>query len=142
MPTSLSAPRTRQQWWVQTALGSAVVLAGLAVLWTHTPGESRWLPPCLFHQLTGLFCPGCGLTRALHALAHGNLVRAWSMNPLTVLGLFAFLVEWADRGLGQPAAWRRGRAVLHDARVWAVVVLVFMVGRNLPWMPFAAWAPG
>ncbi|MDE7397749.1 MAG: DUF2752 domain-containing protein, partial [Muribaculum sp.] len=27
-----------------------------------------WFPKCLFRQLTGLECPGCGSQRAIHAL--------------------------------------------------------------------------
>ncbi len=38
---------------------------------------------CPFRQLTGLPCPGCGMTRALNALAHGQWELAFSFHPLS-----------------------------------------------------------
>lgn len=38
--------------------------------------------PCLFHLLTGLYCPGCGGTRALRALLAGNLALSFMYHPL------------------------------------------------------------
>lgn len=40
--------------------------------------------PCLFHQLTGLYCPGCGLTRAFIMLQNFDLFGAIRMNALIV----------------------------------------------------------
>lgn len=135
-------PRTRKS----KILGACILAVGASaltvLLLNHTPGSSALLPPCVFHLATGLYCPGCGITRALHALVHGDLARAWSMNPLALLGLGTFLVELLDRSLGQPNWWSVPRAVLHSARVWATVVIVFVIGRNLPWFPFSTWAPG
>lgn len=42
------------------------------------------MPKCLFHELTGLECPGCGSQRMLHALLHGNIIEAWHYNALFV----------------------------------------------------------
>jgi len=36
---------------------------------------------CVWHAVTGLPCPGCGMTHACLALARGNLRAAWSLNP-------------------------------------------------------------
>lgn len=36
---------------------------------------------CLFHQLFGIPCPGCGITRSLLALFVGDIHRAWILNP-------------------------------------------------------------
>jgi hypothetical protein len=46
------------------------------------PAVARFVPACPFHALTGLPCPGCGATRALVALAQGDVVRAIGWNPL------------------------------------------------------------
>lgn len=36
--------------------------------------------PCIFNKITGLKCPGCGITRSLIALLHLDLGRAVSLN--------------------------------------------------------------
>lgn len=99
-------------------------------------------PPCAFHLLTGLHCPGCGLARALHALAHGDIARAWAMHPLLLLAtplLLAMLLQWTTRRAWLPMALQQ-RA--HDGATWIAVLLVFGVVRNLPWPAFAWMAPG
>ena len=64
-------------------------IAGLAYVAGHDPnvGGSVY-PVCPFHAMTGLWCPGCGMTRATYALLDGNLAAAFSAN----LFLPAFLV--------------------------------------------------
>lgn len=120
-----------------------VALAVAALLWHVDPHQAgNVLPPCPSRWLTGLFCPGCGSTRALHALLHGDLTGALAMNPLLVLSLPAvalLALEWL-RLLPErftPLATRLGHA-----RAWAVVLIAYGVLRNLPWPPLSWLAPG
>ena len=89
---------------------------------------------CPFRLATGLDCPLCGATRAVHSFATGHPLRAMDHNllitiaiPLLVIGLVAAAV-----------AARRGRPVRLPAMprsVWVgltVVVGVFWLLRNLP----------
>lgn len=46
---------------------------------------------CLFHFLTGLPCPTCGMTRAVICCAHGDLAGAWRFHPLSPL-VFLLLI--------------------------------------------------
>ena len=46
-------------------------------------------PLCPFRWATGLPCPGCGLTRSVVALAHGDLSGAWFFHPLGPLAVAA-----------------------------------------------------
>lgn len=106
------------------------------------PRPPVWLPPCPFHALTGLYCPGCGSTRALHALAHGELGAALGFNPLLVMTL-PLLAAWA---LARVSKTLRGDATpvrlpRHSATVALVVLVSFFLLRNLPWWPFALLAP-
>ena len=39
-------------------------------------------PMCAFSALTGLCCPGCGLTRSFAFLEHGDVRASFAMNPL------------------------------------------------------------
>jgi hypothetical protein len=46
---------------------------------------------CLFHRVTNLPCPGCGMTRSLVSCAHGLWAQAVTYHPLGPL-LFIALV--------------------------------------------------
>lgn len=56
------------------------ILAALLVL-----GFGAWMNwhlwPCVFAEITGLPCPGCGLTRATVALLHGDWRTSWDFHP-------------------------------------------------------------
>lgn len=39
---------------------------------------------CLFKAITGIPCPGCGMTRAFLELAKGDFVTAFQLNPLSI----------------------------------------------------------
>src|SRR3954469_4662288 len=69
---------------------ACLALAGLAYTAGHDPNVSGSVfPACPFHAATGLWCPGCGMTRATYALLHGDLGAALSANVF--LPLFAVL---------------------------------------------------
>jgi hypothetical protein len=97
----------------------------------------------MLHSLTGLNCPGCGATRAVHALLHGDLRQALAYNVVFVflLPLFVALavrVWWAALR-GKPVSGPRMppwaiRAVL-------VIVLAFGILRNVSVYPFTLLAP-
>src|SRR5450432_1487151 len=71
-------------------LGATAVGIG-AMVFFFNPSTQGFYPVCAFHSLTGLNCPGCGATRALYALLHGNLRLALKDNALFVV-LLAMLV--------------------------------------------------
>jgi len=41
--------------------------------------------PCIFRELTGFKCPGCGITHALFALINLNFKEAFFHNPLVFI---------------------------------------------------------
>ena len=78
--------------------------------------------------------------RAIYHLAHGDLRAALHLDALAVLCLPLLLwwfVAWTgERLTGRPLPrWDRGpRAAL----VVGIVTVVWLVVRNLPWVPFTA----
>lgn len=48
---------------------------------------------CTFRRVTGVPCPGCGLTRCFICLMRGDVARAWGYNPS---GLLLFVVVAAQ----------------------------------------------
>ena len=37
---------------------------------------------CIFHEITGLLCPGCGLTRCINSMLKGDFIQALHYNAL------------------------------------------------------------
>ena len=124
------------------ALALLGVLAGL-VLFCFDPAQWSFYPPCLFHQLTGLACPGCGGLRALHQLAHGHVAVAFHLNPLLVLAVPMALWLLARQLAGKHAGKRIVATLSRPPWPWIVlgVVILFGVLRNLPLPPFAYLSP-
>lgn len=116
---------------VVIALVAVAVLAAGWVYLTFDPSE-HFYPRCMFYELTGWQCPGCGSQRALHALLNGDLAGAWGYNAL-------FVLELPLMALLAVAWWLRGRVpwlhrVLNSRSVVLgilAVILAWMVGRNL-----------
>src|SRR5260370_29918651 len=59
-----------------------VLAAGAVILYRFDPATVHFFPRCVFHALTGLQCPGCGTTRALHHLLHGDVAGAFRLNAM------------------------------------------------------------
>jgi hypothetical protein len=123
--------------WFAGVLLAVIGLGCTAVLYFFNPSTNGFYPVCRFHQLTGLNCPGCGATRACHALLHGDLSAALRDNALFVLSLPALLL----RGGWLAIARYRGRAAgswLPVNWAWSLLMigLVFAVLRNLPAFAF------
>ncbi len=142
--TSAETVRGRLPGWVEPAGLLAVGLGACAYIKLVDPNHSGAYPQCPTKLLTGLDCPLCGATRAVHALLDGNVVGAMHHNLLFVLSLpvlaYAF-VAWTATRMGHPMK----PIPLSDKRLLipvAVALVVFTVARNLPMMPFHALYSG
>ncbi|MFD0477703.1 DUF2752 domain-containing protein [Nonomuraea thailandensis] len=60
---------------------AAAAGAVFAVVGVIDPNEPGHYPTCPFLWATGLYCPGCGTLRTVHALAHLDPVAALGLNP-------------------------------------------------------------
>lgn len=73
---------------------SVVIIVGCCVFFVN-PEEAWWMPKCPFYVLTGLKCPSCGNTRAIHQLLHGNFIESFMFNPFIVIAFpLAAAIIW------------------------------------------------
>lgn len=113
--------------WPATSAAVVAAAAGMTAVYRFDPVTAGFFPQCAFHSLTGLQCPGCGATRALHSLLHGHVWQAFLFNPLLFLAA-PFLVA----GL---VAHYRGRPFWSGR--WSgwcacAVVVAYWIVRNTP----------
>ncbi len=124
--------------WLTVVAWGVLVVGGLLLV----TGRDRFVPPCAFRTLSGLFCPGCGSGRALVALFRFDLPAALRANALVVgalpFTLAALALETASAwGFTVPriGGWR------HSPTVVLVVIIAFWVLRNLGGWPWELLAP-
>lgn len=114
------------------ACGMLALAFLLNLLYQFNPVASHLFPPCPFHYLTGLHCPGCGSLRAVHRILHGDVSGALSMNPLLVMSLPIFPIAVFRR------SWLYARWL---PLTLFIVIILFAVLRNIPEWPFNLLAP-
>ena|SRR6201991_492669 len=124
-------------WWrrgrkAPLALFGAAVTAAAYVA-VIDPSEAGHYPTCPFLWATGLYCPGCGSLRMIHALAHGDVGEAFGRNPLAfvLLPVIGYLwTRWLAAAGGRPVKTR----LLTPPAAWALAALliVYWIVRNLP----------
>lgn len=137
MLTAEAPPSTRSRAWGPPLAVLGAAAAAAALLTVVDPNQPGHLPGCPFKALTGWDCPGCGSTRALWALVHGDVPRALDHNVLTVLALPVLAIVWL-RWTRRRVTGRPGATMLDPRLVRGIAVLfvVFAVVRNLPGVPF------
>ena len=90
--------------------------------------------PCLFHWITGLQCPGCGVSRMFLCLLRLDLAGAWRYNPAVLCLLPAGLAVGADWAVRYVRTGSKRLAPWANWLVWGMiaVLLIFGIMRNLP----------
>lgn len=129
----------RRLLWSLIAL--AVLLIGGYILYRFDPVQSGIYPKCVFHELTGLYCPGCGAARAFHALVHGDFLAALDYNPLLVIALPVIIAMIVLEIVGYFCNRRYGLFQMWQAVALVTLIVAYTVLRNLPIEPFTYLAP-
>jgi hypothetical protein len=114
------------------------IAIGATYLFFFEPGKTGFFPACPFRLITGFTCPGCGSTRGLHCLVHGDIVGAFEFNPLMVVALpfllYALVRYTAAAFSGRPLQ----RRYVNPKYIWMLLVVItsFWIFRNTPYYPF------
>ena len=135
------------------SLTVACLLIGLALatylLRIDLAGDQHFLPKCTLKSVSGLFCPGCGNTRAAQALLRGDIGGALHQNVLFVCALPFFIlwlaytwVNWVFPGIWKSILpWKNFRWKYGYSVTLVIVLVAFSILRNVPVKPFSWMAP-
>ena len=114
-------------------LRGVLILAALGVGYALFCFHFGYGVPCLFNLLTGLKCPGCGVTRMCLCLLRLDIGGAWEANPVLLL-LLPFGVILALRlavRYVKSGNRRLTKAENISAYTACAVLLIFGVVRNI-----------
>lgn len=90
--------------------------------------------PCLFYKLTGLYCPGCGITRSVVSLLQLDIYQAFRYNMLFII-LLPFILAYVIYKI----IFKGDRKIPN--LVWYIMLVLtifFGIFRNIPYFSFLA----
>lgn len=117
---------------LMTGASAAAIAALMIVVYHYPPTEYSFYPRCPFYAATHLLCPGCGSTRALYALLHGNFSAALHYNAMFTL-LSPVLLFWLGVCCYYVMRYDRlPRLIIPRGAIVATVfaALLFTIARN------------
>lgn len=109
----------------------ALGIGALVYLYFHSPYEQT-VTICPIYQLTGLRCPGCGMTRALYCLLHLDLQGVFRENPFLFVLPFAGYLALTELLPLCGVPWRLPKPRLSVPWMLALLAVwvVYGFGRN------------
>lgn len=96
---------------------------------------SKLMLPCIVHSILGIYCPGCGGTRAVLTFFHGKFLTSFICHPIilytAVVGGWFLISQSVDRISKHriPIGMK-----YHDAYVWialGIVIVNFIIKNAL-----------
>lgn len=121
---------------------AAAFFAAAALVYLYFTGEGEGAGiPCMFHQITGFYCSGCGASRALRSVLHFDFYQALRYNaiftvclPLLAAYFGALLFSYIRFGKD------RISEKIPMKLVWIFIAAAILYGvlRNVPAFSFLA----
>ncbi len=87
--------------------------------------------PCIFHEITGLYCPGCGITRFFLSLLNLEIMQAFRYNML-IFFLLPFFIYYVIKAY---YCWLFNmETVIYSKQFYNIVLIItilFGILRNI-----------
>lgn len=114
------------------ALWAAIL--GLGLCYGGLISALGWGIPCVFHLLTGLKCPGCGVSHMALCLLRGDVSGAFDANGGVLCLLPLGFILALDQSVRYVRSGTRRLGRLENGLVIFMIVFLVMFGvlRNLP----------
>lgn len=93
--------------------------------------------PCPIKEITGFYCPGCGITRMFYSILKLDIYAAFRYNPLVFLTLPIGIYLYIDYLV------RKDKSLYKKIpeKLWYIIIVIFIIYgilRNIPSFDFLA----
>ncbi len=86
---------------------------------------------CPFKVITGIPCPGCGMTRAMTSLIQGDFINAALLNPFSFFLIFMLIISAIPRSYIARQS-HRTTTLMHFFFIFiAILVTVYWIGGRV-----------
>ena len=102
----------------------------LFIIYLYLNKRFSFYIPCLFHKITHLYCPGCGITRMILSIFKLNFYQAFRYNPLMFfLAPFILIYE-----IIYYINWIQDKNFSISKKIWYIlltITIIYTILRNI-----------
>ena len=123
-------------------VAAAAFFAAAALIYLYFTGEGEGAGiPCMFYQLTGFYCSGCGASRALRSVLHLDFYQALRYNAIFTICLPLFAVYFTSLSASYIRFGKdrvSEKISMKIIYIFVAIALVYGILRNIPAFSFLA----
>lgn len=114
-----------------------ILLLFLLIAYLYLGDRFHFHINCPIKELTGLYCPGCGITRMLTSILQLDFYQAFRYNPLIFISLPVFIFFIIEYIITK-------KEPLYNripTKIWIAIIIIFIIYgllRNFPLFDFLA----
>lgn len=119
---------------------AAIIIIAAGLLYYLINQLTGFAIPCPLNFVTGLHCPGCGISRMFIALLKLDFVSAFRANsaillalPLAIILAVSMTINYIKKGTAVTSKWQNALIIF-----LIVYLITFGVLRNIPYFSFLA----
>lgn len=90
--------------------------------------------PCIFNKITGLKCPGCGITHMIISVCRFDFLQAFQANPFLFVVLpvmVTFYIVNKVHYIYKGTKIKRGKIISCLEYILLALTILFWIGRNI-----------
>ena len=84
------------------------------------------IPECAVFKNIGIYCPGCGATRAVYSLYNGDVLKSIYYNPIIMYILIVLLLYLITEGISKIIK-KENKCILKDVNLYVYCGLVILL---------------
>lgn len=107
-----------------------LVLILFSTLYLYLNKRFSFYIPCIFHKITHLYCPGCGLTRMILSIFKLNFYQAFRYNPLLFI-MMPFIITYE---IINYLKWIQDKSFIISKKIWyilLIITIIYTILRNI-----------
>ncbi len=109
----------------------------LSILYLYLNKRFSFYIPCIFHKITHLYCPGCGITRMFLSILKLNFYQAFRFNPLMFF-MTPFIIIYE---IIYYINWIQDKKFKISKKIWyilLIITIIYTILRNINTFNFLA----
>ena len=112
---------------------NTIICFSLAIIYLIQGHFTNIYIPCVFHEITGLWCSGCGGTRMIISLLHGDFKQAFYYNQLLFISFPIFLFLFIDYIISNIFSKKELYKSIPKFiyYIYIIILVLFMIIRNI-----------